>query len=265
MTASGDPAGAEHHVRSALVRDVPASYVHCIKRPGLRQQLDVSLAREQLGQYVRALRDCGVSVTVVPSDDGIPDAPFIEDTAVVLPGRHAVLARSSVSSRAPEAQGVLSFLEKHRVVEVMPPGATLDGGDVLWIGNTLHVGISDRTNKSGVAFLERVARRARLTVLPIPVQGGLHLKSCCTYLGRGLLLHATGKVGPHTFPDMERVCAPEDIGANVLAVNGKILAPTEAPRTLEMLEHRGFQVVPISLSEFQKGNGGVTRLSLRIG
>jgi dimethylargininase len=64
---------------------------------------------------------------------------------------------------------------------------------------------------------------------------------------------------------MERVCAPEDIGANVLAVNGKILAPTEAPRTLEMLEHRGFQVVPISLSEFQKGNGGVTCLSLRIG
>ena len=35
--------------------------------------------------------------------------------------------------------------------------------------------------------------------------------------------------------------------------------------TLEMLEHRGFQVVPISLSEFQKGNGGVTCLSLRIG
>lgn len=265
MTASADLTDTEHQVRSALVRDVPTSYARCLKRPGLRERLDVALARAQHKQYVRALRECGVKVTVVPADDTIPDAPFIEDTAVILPGRHAVLARSSVFQRSPEAQGVLSFLESFRTVEIMPTGSTLDGGDVLWIGNTLHVGLSERTNESGVAFLERVARLARLEVRRIPVQGMLHLKSCCTYLGRGLVIHAAGKVRRETFPDMQMVFAPESHGANVLPVNGKVIVPAEAPRTCQLLERKGFEVIPVPLSEFLKGNGGPTCLSLRIG
>ena len=264
MTAPADWPDTEHRVRTALVRDVPASYVRCLKRPGLLDPLDVTVARRQHLQYVEALDDCGVSVTVVPSEDGVPDAPFIEDTAVILPGRHAVLTRSAVSSRAAEAEGVRSFLVRHCAVEVMPAGATLDGGDVLWVGGDLYVGISERTNNSGLAFLERVARLAELTVRPVPIQGALHLKSCCTYLGRGLVLHAKGKVRSETFRDMRLVCAPEADGANVLPVNGKIIVPAEAPRTRELLDGQGFETLSVPLGEFLKGNGGPTCLSLRI-
>jgi len=51
----------------------------------------------------------------------------------------------------------------------------------------------------------------------------------------------------------------------VLPVNGKVIVPAEAPRTRELLERRGFDTLPVPLSEFLKGNGGPTCLSLRIG
>lgn len=264
MTASAHMQDTELIARVALVRSVPDSFSRCLKLPGLRDAIDVDLARAQHKAYVSALRQCGVTVTVVPADEMLPDAPFIEDTAVVLPGRHAVLTKSSVFSRSGEAQGVLPFLEGYRTVEIMPTGAHLDGGDVLWIGDTLHVGLSERTNEAGIAFLERVARVARLNVRTIPVQGALHLKSCCSYLGGGVLLHAAGKVRAETFPGLQMMFASESSGANVLPINGHIIVPAEAARTAQSLEKKGFSVIPVPMSEFLKANGGPTCLSLRI-
>jgi len=265
MTASANMQDIEHVTRVALVRSVPDSFVRCLKVPRLRDPIDLELARAQHKAYLSALRQCGVRVTVVPADELTPDAPFIEDTAVVLPGRHAVLTNSSVFSRAGEAAGVLPFLETYRTVEVMPAGACLDGGDVLWIGDTLHVGLSERTNEAGVAFLERVAKVARLAVRPLPVQGALHLKSCCSYLGRGILLHAAGKVRRETFPELQLMFASESSGANILPVNGRVIVPAEAARTAQSIEKAGFEVIPVPMSEFLKANGGPTCLSLRIG
>ncbi|MAG55905.1 MAG: dimethylargininase [Planctomycetes bacterium] len=251
-------------VRVALVRGVPDSYARCLKRPRTGVRLDVDLARRQHRAYVNALSATGAQIVSIPADESLPDAPFVEDVAVVLPRRHAVLARSCVFSRTGEAEGVAAYLDGHRTVDEMPSGATLDGGDVLIIGDTVHVGLSERTNEAGAAFLGRIAGVDHLQVRTIPVVGALHLKSVCSYLGNGVLLHAAGKVRSDVFPGLELVCAPEAEGANVLAVNGRIIVPAETPRTCELLMRRGFDVVAVELSEFLKGNGGPTCLSLRI-
>ena len=141
---------------------------------------------------------------------------------------------------------------------------TLDGGDVLRIGDDLYVGLSERSSRGGLDFLASVAHEVGMTVRPVPVEGALHLKSCCTYLGRGQVLHAAGMVRPDTFPGMELVVAPEAEGANVLPVNGQVIVPAEASGTCRALTRLGFHVTPVPLSEFIKGNGGPTCLSLRI-
>ena len=264
MAASAHMQDPENIASHALVRSVPSSFARCLKVPGSREQIDVELARAQHKAYTAALRQCGLGVTVVPSEELTPDAPFIEDTAVVLPARHAVLTRSAAFSRSGEAEGVRPFLETHRTVNLMPPGATLDGGDVLRVGDTLHVGLSQRTNEAGVACLERIARLERLEVKRLPVSGALHLKSCCTYLGQGVLLHAAGKVSPGAFPGLDLMVASEAAGANVLAINGHVIVPAEASRTVLALEKRGFVVIPVPMSEFLKANGGPTCLSLRL-
>ena len=46
---------------------------------------DFALACEQFDQYVTALGECGLKVSVLEALDGHPDAHFVEDTAIVTP------------------------------------------------------------------------------------------------------------------------------------------------------------------------------------
>lgn len=256
-----DPAIA---FKMAIVRDVPGSFARCLARPGARERIDVERARVQHAAYVEALSEAGLAIQTLAAEDTLPDAPFIEDTAVIFAGRHAIAARSAVFSRSGEVEAVKVALADYRTVHEMPPGATLDGGDVLRIGNVVYVGLSERTNDAGVEFLCRIARLEHLDVEAVVVEGALHLKSVCTYIGRGTLLHAAGRVPRDAFQGLDRICAPEAVGSNVLAVNEKVIVPRESPRTAELLMRKGFDVIPVELSEFLKGNGGPTCLSLRL-
>ena len=46
---------------------------------------DYDLACRQHADYVAALENCGLVVTVLPPDQEFPDSTFVEDTAVMLP------------------------------------------------------------------------------------------------------------------------------------------------------------------------------------
>ncbi|KAI4880764.1 hypothetical protein NFI96_027236 [Prochilodus magdalenae] len=71
------------------------------------------------------------------------------------------------------------------IVEMADDTATLDGGDVLFTGREFFVGLSKRTNRRGAEILADVFKD--YAVSTVPVQGGLHLKSCCSMAGPGLI------------------------------------------------------------------------------
>jgi dimethylargininase len=83
---------------------------------------------------------------------------FVEDTCVVL-GDTALINRIGHASRRGEVAGIAEALKCHplikRVVEMQEP-ATLDGGDVLYTGRHIFVGISQRTNQQGIDMLRQV-------------------------------------------------------------------------------------------------------------
>jgi len=69
-----------------------------------RLPVDAGLAARQWEDYVAAFHDNGwPTVEVEPADD-LPDAPFVEDTAVVV-GDLAVIARPGAEERLPETAG----------------------------------------------------------------------------------------------------------------------------------------------------------------
>lgn len=249
-------------VNESFVRKVPESYPRCLKRPGRRVMIDVEKAREQHAGYVAALRSLGIEVTVLESNPTCPDSPFVEDRAVFCGPRHVIVTRSAVGSRSFEEAGLIDVLDERFLVHQMPPDATLDGGDVLQVESEIFVGHSERTNAAGIRFLENVASLAGFSVEAVEVRGALHLKSVCSPLGGRQLLVEAGKVPVTAMPTLEHIKTPGD--ANVLAVRNGLIVATESTATRRVLEQCGKTVLPVPLSEFLKGNGGPTCLSLRV-
>jgi len=128
----------------------------------------------------------------------------------------------------------------------------------------LYVGVSPRTNAAGVDALREAVRAYGYAVIGVPVLKCLHLKTACSALPDGSLLvnRAWIDVSPLSPVHLVDVPVNEPWAGDVLVIGERIIASDAFPETAKLLEGRGFQVVPVAVSEFAKVEGGVTCLSL---
>jgi dimethylargininase len=98
-------------------------------------------------------------------------------------------------------------------------------------------------------------------VRPVIVQGCLHLKSACSYIGDAVLVHRPW-VDEAAFAGVPVVDVPEECGTNVLTIGETVLVPSNAPRTAELLLGMGRQVRLLDNSELMKAEGALTCCSL---
>lgn len=75
----------------------------------------------------------------------------------------------------------------YRIARIEQPG-TIDGGDVLKHAGTVWVGLSGRTNTSGVEQLAALLRPLGAQVVGVPISRVLHLKSAVTALPDGTVI-----------------------------------------------------------------------------
>jgi len=247
----------------ALTRAVSPTIVSCELTHLQREPIDVDRARAQHLAYERALEAIGCSVVRVPEAREMPDAVFIEDTAIVL-DEIAIAARPGADSRRPEVSAVAAVLARHRdVVAIEEPG-TLDGGDVMVAGRHVFVGRSSRTNDAGfeqlLAAVEPLGYRANR----VEVHGCLHLKSAVTAIDARTLVINRDWVDADALSDFDLVdvASGEPFGANVLSVAGRVISAASCPRTRARLETCGVEVTPVDLAELAKAEGAVTCCSL---
>jgi dimethylargininase len=228
-----------------------------------RQSIDGQRAEAQHRAYQNACRDAGVLVIELPADPAFPDGVFVEDTAVVLE-EVAVIAAPGVASRQGEPLAVASALRPYRPLLRLPPGVTLEGGDVLRLGRTLYVGLSGRTREAGLRALEELVRPFGYGVVPVGVRGCLHLKSGCTALDGETLLINREWVDAAAFGPARLVDTPaeEPGGANVLSLPGAVLVSAAFPRTGDRLRDLGYASVTLDVSELHKAEAGLTCMSL---
>jgi dimethylargininase len=229
-----------------------------------RVPVDGDLAVRQWEQYVGALAGEGWEPVEVPPADDCPDAAFVEDTVVIYADL-AVISRPGAEQRRPETAGTEETLARlgYRIERIREPG-TLDGGDVLKHSGTVWVGLGGRTNRSGMEQLAALLTPLGATVVGVPVSRVLHLKSAVTALPDGTVVGFEPLVDdPSTW--VRFLPVPEEAGSHVVLLDGEtVLMSTSAPRSRELFESRGLRVVATDISEFEKLEGCVTCLSVRL-
>jgi dimethylargininase len=250
----------------ALVRSLSSAYAQGATRafyePG--SPIDAALAQRQHDAVVDGLVALGDEVHRLPSPPDLPDAVFVEDTAVVW-GTDALLTRSAHPGRRGEARAVGEALEALGLRVTPMTSGTLDGGDVLRVGRRLFVGRSSRTDDEGIEALRRCFVGAEVVVVPL-TDAALHLKCVASTPGdEATVVLAEGTIDPSVFAGCRVVTVPaaEAYAANVVGDGRRVLVAEGFPRTAERLVAAGFEPLPVDVSELRKGDGSLTCLSLR--
>ncbi|PPI25517.1 dimethylarginine dimethylaminohydrolase [Rathayibacter sp. AY1B5] len=229
-----------------------------------RVPVDQQRAQQQWEAYVDLLERAGWETVEAAPAPGLADSVFLEDAVVVF-GDHAVITRSGAESRRDETEGAEEAVRALGLtVDRIQEPATLDGGDVLKVGSTVYVGRGGRTDAAGVAQLRTILRPRGYDVVAVPLTKVLHLKSAVTALPDGTVIGWEPVVDePRLFPSF--LPMPEEPGAHVVVLDDDtLLMAASAPRSAELLRSLGYRVLTVDISEFEKLEGCVTCLSVRV-
>ena len=247
----------------AITREVGPNLVACELSHVPRREIDPALAAVQHLRYRQALAGLGCEVLSLPAEPALPDAVFVEDVAVVLE-EVAIMTRPGAMSRRGEGKAVAAILSRHRPLRTIRGPGTLDGGDVLRIGRTLYVGLSQRSDPAGIEQLRALLSDHGYTVQGLPVHDCLHLKSAVTQVADDTVLLQPAWTDRAPFADFRiiEVDPQEAHAANALRVGAGVVYPDCFPRTRKRLEQAGIAVTAVDVSELQKAEGAVTCCTL---
>ena len=262
-------------VRIAMVRPLPTTFEAALTQHPPEEPLNVDLAREQHENYTEVLRGLVRKVLVVPSDEASPDCCFIEDTAIVL-GSTVIMTLMGADSRRDEMGPVLKIFQQivaagvRLRIHLLQEPATLDGGDVLQMGNKLFVGLSERSNEAALVQLRKIVD---MPVVSVPVVGGLHLKSVLSAIDDKTLVvadspeaRAMGEKIVGALPGSRMIAVPDTVCANVVRLGTSLLVQAGFPQSEEILGEKcrelGLKMVPVCMSELIKADGALTCCSI---
>ena len=258
----------------ALVRDLSDSFEDSLKLNPPTNPIDLNLAKQQHENYINLLEKLVPKVIRLEADPNHPDCNFIEDTAIIV-NDIAVISRIGALERRGEEVPVAHALKElgiKKIIQIQPPG-TMDGGDILYTGKHLFVGLSKRTNEYALNQLKEIFQN-KTEVIGIPVTEGLHLKSVLSFFDSKTLIVAATPAGLKIQNDIESstngdyifVSVPESTASNVLRIGTSLIVQEgfSASETLlqELCNQNHVTLIKINMSELIKADGALTCGSL---
>ncbi|MDD6647854.1 MAG: arginine deiminase family protein [Firmicutes bacterium] len=224
-------------------------------------------ALAQHEKYIEALKKCGVEVTVLEADERYPDSCFVEDPALIT-RKCAIITNPGAASRNGEKDEIIGavrkFFPEDKIEYIKDPG-TLEGGDVMMVGDTFYVGLSARTNAEGIRQLGEILNKYGLECVQVPLEKVLHLKTGVNYLENNNMLVSGEFIEKPEFAKYNKIVIPEEeaYAANCIWVNGTVIVPEGYPAVLKAVQDAGYETLVVDTSEFRKIDGGLSCLSLR--
>lgn len=216
--------------------------------------------------YIQALEEAGVEVQILPAWEDFPDSVFIEDSSLCLP-EGAVIMRPGAPSRTGESDAMADILKSYfdDIRTIDGPGF-IEGGDILVTDSEIIVGLSERTDRTGVEELS-----ARVSDWGMPVRvletppNVLHFKTACGLLDEETILATRQMAGGGFFDSYRTLTIPEgeEAAANAIRVNDTVFLSDGFPQTLDLLNDAGYRVVVLATGEAAKVDGGLSCMSLR--
>ncbi|MDA3838801.1 MAG: arginine deiminase family protein [Candidatus Delongbacteria bacterium] len=255
---------SEQRFKYAVVRKPAQSMVDGITEANLGKP-DYKKACKQHNNYIEALKKCGLEVTVLEPLNDFPDSCFIEDVAVCTP-HCAIITNPGADSRNAEVIDLDKILDKFNddIENIIFPG-TLDGGDIMMVGDHFYIGMSDRTNIQGANQLISILESYGMSGSVVEMDKMLHLKTGINCIEHNNFLVSGEFIDHPAFSILNKIIVPEDeaYAANSLWINDKVIVPFGFPKTKKMIEDLGYEIIEVDTSEFRKLDGGLSCLSLR--
>ena len=247
----------------AVTRAVSRAITRCELTHLDRIEIDLAVARAQHEAYCAVLERLGCELVRLPEEPELADSVFVEDTALVF-DELAVLMRPGAASRRPEVDSVGAALGELRPLTHIEGPGTIDGGDVIVLGRDVYVGLSSRSDESGIEELGRLLSPHGYHVHGAELRDCLHLKTAACRIGENTVLANPewidpGVLGARTVVEID---PSEPFSANAFPVAGTLVHADSFPATRARLEAAGFAVAPVPASELAKAEGGVTCCSL---
>ncbi len=228
---------------------------------------DYELALKEHDDYIAALKQCDVDVTVLEADERYPDSCFVEDPALIT-RKCAIITNPGAASRNGEKNEIIGAVKKFfsddQIEYIQAPG-TLEGGDVMMVGDHFYVGRSARTNEEGIRQLTEILDKYGMTCSEVPLYEVLHLKTGVNYLEDNNMLVSGEFIDKPDFAQYNKVVIPQEeaYAANCIWVNDTVIVPAGYPAVLKAVQDLGYKTLVVDTSEYRKLDGGLSCLSLR--
>jgi N-dimethylarginine dimethylaminohydrolase len=227
--------------------------------------VDRELAIQQWENLRQTYLDLGHEVEVIEAQAGLPDMVFAANGGLVIEGR-ALGARFTHAERRAEAPAYLSRLSELGLTDVTEPVHVNEGeGDFLVVGDLVLAGTGFRTDPGAHTEVQELFGVPVISLQLIDPRF-YHLDTALCVLGGDEVMYYPPAFSPGSrtvlgrlFPDA-LIASEEDaeaFGLNSVSDGHHVLLPQAAVGLFAPLRERGYEPVPVDLTELLKGGGSV--------
>jgi N-dimethylarginine dimethylaminohydrolase len=234
--------------------------------------VDGDRAMQQWEQLVETYEQLGHDVEIIEPIPGAPDMVFSANSAVVDGGR-VLTARFRHRERAPEQRPYRQWFARGEFREVRMGRAICEGeGDVVFVGSVALAGWGFRTTRSAHHEVQEFFGRPVVSLrLCDPCFYHLDM-ALCALDDRTVAYYPAAfssgsrRVLEQLFPDAIRVRAVDAyaLGLNAVSDGHHVVLPRRAAGVSDLVRARGFEPVPVEVSEFVKAGGAVKCCTLEL-
>ena len=248
-----------------------------VTREALRNGLDVSpgLARQQHAALTGTLQDAGVETLVARAAPGLADQAFARDTTLMTPWGLVGLRPGAFHRRA-EVDHVMAEAKAAGVpVLGRIERGTIEGGDVCILRPGLVIiGVTGgRTDEQGAEALASIFRRRGWHAMLHHFDPHfLHLDTIFAVVDDDLALGCRDVLNDAFIEEMEAdgmeilpvtYKQARKLGCNVVSLGDRrVLTSADNDNVNTQLRRRGYEVLPVDVSQFTRCGGGIHCLTM---
>lgn len=242
--------------------------------PWMRPSVPVDRGRA-MRQWVRLVdvyRSLGHEVELIQPVEGLPDMVFAANSAVVVDGR-VLASRFRHRERGGEEACYRAWFATHGFTDVRVARHVSEGdGDFAVAGSAVLAGWGIRTAAEALTEAQELFGRPVLGLRLVDPRL-YHLDTALAVLDDDEVMYFPAAFSPGSrrvlermFPDAIVADAADAfvLGLNAVSDGYHVVLPAEAVGLAARLRARGFEPVPIDVSEFLKAGGGVKCCTLEL-
>ncbi len=222
---------------------------------------DFSRALTQYDDLCKTLSDLGATVSVLPCHTS-----WLSRFAVMA-GRLAIIGRTTDKEIESRYSTIASVLAGDSILKFIEEPGIVDGRDVVRVGETFLIGLSDTTNYEGASqlalYLTEAGWQAQL-VDSLPASD-IHLQDHILDIGENRVIVSDLIEKHYALIAYDKVVIEyrENIIPNAIALNGTVIIASGFIDQEQRLVQNNVRIVPVNLSEFAKLGIALNNLTLQ--